>query len=360
MAYSIIYYLIVIALSVLLVLIMLPSIIHVAQKNNLFDDHSLPRKEHGYGIPRLGGVAFYLSNILISLLIANNGVALPMYDLYAASIILLIVGLKDDLSGVHCHTKFIIQMVVAFIITVSGNIRIVNFQGFFGIYEIGYTASILISALFIIFLINAFNLIDGIDGLAGTLGVIACCTFGCYFMLNNQVGLAALAFSLTGSLIAFLIYNYSPARIFMGDAGSMFLGMACAVFAIKFISVNEASTLYSFHAAPAFVIAVLIIPLFDTCGVIITRIYHKKSPFKPDRNHIHHRLLLLGFSHLQTTFLLAVVNIVFIVFALIFNQADETLLILLFAAILLLLNGLITFLLRAKTRQVYPLGSLIS
>lgn len=358
--FPVFYYLLVTIISVLLVLLILPSVIHIAQQNNLFDDHAIPRKSHGYGIPRLGGIAFYLSNILVSLLIAKNGSGLPMYELYAASIILLIVGLKDDLSGVNCHTKLIMQAVVAFIITIPGDIRVANLHGIFNIYQMSYVPSIFISVLVIMFIINSFNLIDGIDGLAGTLGVIACCTFGFCFMMNNQVGLTALAFSMAGSLIAFLAYNYSPARIFMGDAGSLFLGMTCAVFAIKFISINEASTIFNLQAAPAFAVAVLIIPVFDTCSVIIIRISNKKSPFRPDRNHIHHRLLLLGLTHLQTTILLAVVNIFFIVLALVLNWADCSLLLLLFTAILLASNGLVNYLLRAKTRQEYPVGNLIS
>ncbi|RYE30644.1 MAG: undecaprenyl/decaprenyl-phosphate alpha-N-acetylglucosaminyl 1-phosphate transferase [Sphingobacteriaceae bacterium] len=360
MMVPVVYYLLVTVISVLLVLLLLPSVIHIAQQNNLFDDHAIPRKSHGYGIPRLGGITFYLSTILVSLLIAKNGSELPLYDLYAASIILLIVGLKDDLSGVHCHTKLLMQVVVAFIITVPGDIRITNLQGIFNIYQMGYVPSILISVLVVMFIINSFNLIDGIDGLAGTLGVIACCTFGFCFMMNNQVGLTALAFSMAGSLIAFLAYNYSPARIFMGDAGSLFLGMTCAVFAIKFISINEVSTVFSLHAAPAFAVAVLIVPVFDTCSVILIRVSNKKSPFQPDRNHIHHRLLLLGLTHLQTTFLLAGVTILFIGLALILNQASCSLILLLFLALLFTLNGLVNFLLRAKSNPAYPAGSLIS
>lgn len=357
MMFPIFYYLLVTVVSVLLVLIILPSVIHVAQQKNLFDDHSISRKEHGYGIPRLGGVAFYLSIILTSLVIANNGGNLPMYELYAASIILFVVGVKDDLSGVHFHTKLAVQSVIAAIITVPGNIRITNLHGIFHIYEIHYATSVLLSALVIMVIINSFNLIDGIDGLAGTLGVIACCTFGYYFMLAGQTGLTAMAFSTAGSLIAFLAYNYSPARIFMGDAGSLFLGMLCAVFAIKFIAINEVSAINSISAAPAFAIAVLIIPTFDTFCVFITRIYNKKSPFKPDRNHIHHRLLRLGLTHLQTTFLLAGVNLSFIGLALLFNQADNQLLLLLFTGMLLLLNAMVNYLWQVKSKRVFQVAA---
>ena len=351
------YYFIVTVVSILLVLIILPSVIHVARQNNLFDDHVNERKEHGYGIPRLGGIAFYSSIILVSLVIAKTSAHLPFYELYAASIILFAVGLKDDLSGVHHYTKLAVQTLVSLIITVPGNIRITNLHGLFTVHELAYVPSIIISVTAIIFIINSFNLIDGIDGLAGTLGVIACCVFGLYFMLAGQAGLTALAFAMAGALIAFLSYNYSS-EIFMGDAGSLFLGMLCAVFAIKFIEVNEVSAIYNVNAAPAFVAAVLIVPVFDTCSVMVTRIYNKKSPFKPDRNHIHHRMLLLGLTHLQTTFILAVVNLIFIGLALVFKHADSQLLLILFVAILLILNAAINYMVRIKGKQTYPIGNL--
>lgn len=362
MMFSGFYILLITCVAILLVLIIMPSVIHIAKKNSLFDDHSLSRKDHGYGIPRLGGIAFFISSILTSLFIIKTGTNLPMYQLYAASIVLFGVGIKDDLSGVHFHTKLIVQAIVAFIIVVPGDIRINNLQGIFNVYQLDYVSSTLISIVLIMFIINSFNLIDGIDGLAGTLGVIACCTFGYSFILMHQVVLAALALAVAGSLGAFLIYNYSPAKIFMGDAGSMFLGMSCAVFAIKFIAINEASanTIMPYAPSLAVAVAVLIVPAFDTLNVIVTRIYNKKSPFKPDRNHIHHRMLRLGLTHMQATIILAAVNISFIALALLLKQVNINYVLFVFAAILLLLNALANSLMRVKVKSEYPVGSVIS
>ncbi|MGI4806042.1 MAG: MraY family glycosyltransferase [Janthinobacterium lividum] len=348
-----IYILIVTCVSVLLVLIIMPSVIHIAQKNSLFDDHSLSRKDHGYGIPRLGGVAFFASSILTSLFIVKSGTDLPMYQLYAASIILFGLGIKDDLSGVHFHTKLIVQAVAAFIITVPANIRIENLYGIFNIHHLDPVSSILLSMLIIMFTINAFNLIDGIDGLAGTLSIIACCTFGYHFMLINQMVLATLSFAVVGAVSAFLYYNFSPAKIFMGDAGSMFLGMICAVFAIKFISIKEASAINTMQHAPVLAIATLIIPAFDMLNVIATRIFHQKSPFKPDRNHIHHRMLRLGLTHLQTTVILGTVDLFFIALASLLKNVNTSFTLVIFAAILMLLNGLV----RVKTRSAYQVAA---
>ncbi len=349
-----IYFLLVFFVSVLLVLMIMPSVLHIAQKNNLYDDHSLSRKEHGYGIPRLGGIAFFTSTILTSFFIANSGTELPLYQIYAACLILFGIGIKDDLTGVHFHTKLIVQAVVAFIITVSADIRLTNLHGIFNIYQLDTVSSVLISMLLLMFIINAFNLIDGIDGLAGTLALIACSTFGFYFITMHQAVLAALAFSVAGSVSAFLVYNFSPAKIFMGDAGSMFLGLICAVFAFKFISINEASANSIMQNAPVLAVSVLIIPAFDMLNVIATRIYHKKSPFKPDRNHIHHRMLRLGLTHLQTTLILGAVTIGFIALSSLLIKINTSFMLVLFTAILLLLNGLVNGLVRVKVRAEYP------
>ncbi|RYE29294.1 MAG: undecaprenyl/decaprenyl-phosphate alpha-N-acetylglucosaminyl 1-phosphate transferase [Sphingobacteriaceae bacterium] len=357
MMFAEMYFFIITCVSILLVLIVMPSVIHIAQKNQLFDDHSLSRKDHGCGIPRLGGIAFFISSILTSLFVIKPSAGLPMYQLYAASIILFGVGIKDDLSGVHFHTKLIVQAVVAFIITALGDIRINNLCGVFYVDQLNYIPSILISMLLIMFIINAFNLIDGIDGLAGTLAVIAYCTFGYNFMLIHQIVFAALAFIIAGSAGAFLYYNFSPAKIFMGDAGSMFLGMICAVFAIKFIAVKEASAVSIIQNAPVLAVAVLIVPAFDTLNVIAVRLYNKKSPFKPDRNHIHHRMLLLGLTHLQTTLILGAVTLFFIGLALLLQTANTSFMLLLFTAILLLLNAVVNGLVRVKIRSAYPATS---
>jgi UDP-GlcNAc:undecaprenyl-phosphate GlcNAc-1-phosphate transferase len=361
MASFIINYLLIAAVSFLFVLVVMPQVIRVAQQWELFDDHSLSRKDHGYGIPRLGGVAVFISLLLTSLfLIAKEATNLPMYELYAAGIIMFMAGLKDDLLGMRCRSKFAVQAIVSLIVTVPGNIRITNLYGIFSIHQLSYLESVIFSAFIIMFIINSFNLIDGIDGLAGTLGVIACGAFAYYFMLAGEVSLAKLALSAAAALIAFLGYNYSPSKIFMGDSGSLLLGLMCAVFAIKFIAINEVSSLHSIHAAPAFAVAILIVPTFDTLSVIAIRIANRKSPFKPDRNHIHHRLLRLGLNHIQTTSILAVVAVIFIALAFIFKEADNQLLLMLFAGLFIVLNAFITLILRLKTKQTYPVSNLIS
>ncbi|HOV45306.1 MAG TPA: MraY family glycosyltransferase, partial [Ferruginibacter sp.] len=173
-----------------------------------------------------------------------------------------------------------------------------------------------------------FTIIDGVYCLAGTLGLITTIALGGYFLLVGQTDYYVLAFSLTGSIIGFLIYNFSPAKIFMGDTGSLLLGLINSILVIKFI--NLAATPGShlpIQASPAVGFAIMIIPLFDTLRVFGLRILDRRSPFSPDRNHIHHYLLDLGFSHKKITFTCALVTIIFIAFAFYFRNADTTLMI---------------------------------
>ena len=162
--------------------------------------------------------------------------------------------------------------------------------------------------------VNSFNLIDGVDGLAGSLGILTTTIFGTFFWINGQTAHAIMAFTLTGSLISFLIYNFPPAKIFMGDTGSLLVGLMNSILVIKFINFADSALIpYPVLSTPALGFAILIIPLFDTLRVFSIRIFSRRSPFSPDRNHIHHLLLDMGLSHKQTTLICLTASITFIV-----------------------------------------------
>jgi UDP-N-acetylmuramyl pentapeptide phosphotransferase/UDP-N-acetylglucosamine-1-phosphate transferase len=189
-------------------------------------------------------------------------------------------------------------------------------HGFLGIYELPEMFSLLLTYFTIIVIINSFNLIDGIDGLAGSLGVMACTIFGFYFLQVNLQSYSILAFALAGSLAAFLIFNFQPAKVFMGDTGSMLIGLVNAILVVKFINVAHLpTTRYPIEASPAIGFTILMIPLLDTLRVFAIRIIHRRSPFSPDRNHVHHLLLDKGLSHRNITLTLVTVNFSLIVAA---------------------------------------------
>jgi len=348
-----VYYIIIVSVSFLITFLAIPSILHVARARHLYDDLGHFRKQHDHGIPRLGGVAIFVSFTITSLLFSMTDKSLPINYMLTACIILFAMGLKDDLSGVNSRTKFFIQFVVASILVLLGNIRLTSMYGVFGIYDLPYWPSVALSILTIILIVNAFNLIDGIDGLAATTGIVVNGCFAAMFMYMRQYELAAVSLAMVGAIFGFLKFNLTPAKIFMGDTGSLLIGLISVIMAIKFIELNKFTNIKTpeIYSAPALAVAVLIGPIFDTLRVFVLRVSTGLSPFAADRNHIHHRMLRLGFNHLQTTLILAGLNVICIGMVLLFRGYGNSILIGMILVVCLLFNWSITFFLRSKERE---------
>ena len=294
----------------------IPPVIRIAKLKHLFDEPLEDRKIHIYKTPNLGGVGIFISILLtICLLIPFNSVPHINY-IIASSVILFVLGLKDDLVGLSPLIKFIAQIVATGIVCYFADIRITSFYGFFGIGDISEPLSIMVSILVILLVVNAFNLIDGIDCLSGIIGFIASISFTFAFYELHQQGLMYLSVCIAGSLAGFLYFNRSPAKIFMGDTGSLMLGFLIAILSIKFIEFNKYNATTNMHpifrSAPAMVCGLLIVPIFDTLRVFTLRIIRGVSPFNADRNHIHHRLIDFKLTHMQSSGVLAVINLFFI------------------------------------------------
>ncbi len=302
-------------------LMAVPAIIKVAYHKRLVDDPRMEeRKIHRFCVPNLGGVAVFSVFALISSLF-TDGNSLPHGNfIFAAGIIIFSIGLKDDLVALDPYKKFLAQFITAFIAVYFADFRLTNFQGVFDIYEISPVLSYLFTTISIVFIINSFNLIDGINGLLGGVSVLVCLVYGGVFYLMNESGLSVLAFTMAGSVLGFLRYNAGRARIFMGDAGAYSIGFVIALLSIRFIELNPVALPFSgtapfIKSAPAIAIAILVIPTYDTLRVFIKRISSGKSPFFPDRNHLHHRLLAIGFSHSKASLTLVGVNVLIIALA---------------------------------------------
>ncbi len=294
----------------------IPPIIEIARSKHLFD---IPgeRSSHKVATPSLGGIAIFAGAIFsIVLWTPFNGFANLQYIL-GAFIILFLIGAKDDISPMTPYKKMIAQLLAAAILIFRSDIRLEGLYGFLGLHnELGYVTFILLSFLTIMAIVNSFNLLDGIDGLTGSVGVLIMVTMGVWFYLTGGVELSTVAFASAGAVTAFLRFNFSPARIFMGDTGSLFIGLVCAILVIRFINANfllPAGHPYKFHAIPAVALGIVFLPLFDLIRVSMTRIIRGHSPFHPDRRHIHHMLIDYGLTHMQATALLCFVQVVFIV-----------------------------------------------
>lgn len=300
------------ALAFLITYFAIPPIIRVAKDKKLFDEPD-ERKVHKSVIPTLGGLGIFAGFIIATLMGVPVHVSNELQYFLAAAMVIFFLGIKDDILILSATKKFIGQLIAAGIIIKFGGIQINNLHGFLGINEIPHLAGYILTAFTIIVITNSFNLIDGVDGLAGSLGLLTSFIFGVYFYFTGEVMYSVMALSLAGSLIAFLIYNFSPAKIFMGDTGSLLIGLLNSIFAIKFIAVasNPEASL-PLLSAPAIAFAILIVPLFDTLRVFSLRIFNRRSPFSPDRNHIHHFLLDLGLSQRMITVICVSANLVFI------------------------------------------------
>ncbi|MDQ6757786.1 MAG: undecaprenyl/decaprenyl-phosphate alpha-N-acetylglucosaminyl 1-phosphate transferase [Bacteroidota bacterium] len=303
------------ALAFLITYFAIPPIIRVARDKKLFDEPD-ERKVHKLVVPTLGGLGIFAGFIIATLMGVPSHVSFELQYFLAAALVIFFLGIKDDILILSATKKFIGQLIAAGIVIKFGGIEINNLHGFLGINAIPHMTSYILTAFTIIVITNSFNLIDGVDGLAGSLGLLTSIVFGVYFYFTGQLMYSVMALSLAGSLVGFLIYNFSPAKIFMGDTGSLLIGLLNSVFVIKFMEVaTSPDSTIPLLSAPAIGFAILIVPLFDTLRVFSLRIINRRSPFSPDRNHIHHFLLDLGLSQKMITVVCITANIVFIALA---------------------------------------------
>lgn len=290
---------------------LIPKIRAKALKLNLKDTPDI-RSSHTMPVPTFGGVVFYISYILILFFAQSLDSNHVSITLIASISILFFTGLLDDLRNLSPKIKFLCQIIGVALLMFQPDFRILSFHGFMGIYEIPLYVSVGGSMFFLLGLINAFNLIDGIDGLTGITGVIVASFYS--YMLYNLGYFFYLSISLAtiATLLAFLRFNFSNKRkIFMGDTGSLVIGLVLGILTLKLLSVaDDAYSSLSFYRAqlPLFLIAVLFVPLLDTMRVMFLRLTSGVSMFKPDRNHLHHIIVDFGLSHRKASFFIGFVN----------------------------------------------------
>ena len=334
----------------------IPNIVYIAKKKNLMDEPG-ERRSHTISTPSLGGIAIFAGALFSIIMWTPFHVFGDLQYILCAFIIIFLVGARDDIIPVPATKKLMAQIFAAGILVFKSNVLITGLHGLFGIVDIPILASYILSIFVILVIINAFNLIDGINGLSGSIGTLIALTFGTWFILIDRLELAILAFTLAGATIAFLKYNITPARIFMGDTGSLLIGLVCAILAIKFIEINKLILTTPNYAhlkhlavrsVPAVTIGIMILPLFDTLRVFLMRAMKGKSPFQPDRTHIHHLLIDYGYTHMQATFLLVLVNIGFILMVFNMQNIGTLPLTLLVVSLATILTGRLYFLVRDK------------
>ena len=308
-------------ISFILVLISIPPILRVARAKRLYDIFD-ERKIHRNLVPPLGGVAIFIGFFVTTILFTDGSIFQPFRYVAVAMVLLFFIGLKDDLIMIPAKKKLAVQVLAALLMITFGDVRISFFHGIFGIDNIHYITSLLFTLFVVLAIVNAYNLIDGIDGLASGLGILASTFFGLWFFLTGHTQFSIMSFALAGSLTGFFLYNVfgHKNKLFMGDTGSLVLGLLVSVMVIQFNEFNIVNT-STMHimASPSVSFAVIVVPLIDMLRVMTIRISNGKSPFAPDKNHFHHRLLTVIPSHLKVTLIIISISVFIIGLALLLN-----------------------------------------
>lgn len=348
--------------SFIVVLLSTPALIKVAHMKNLVDIPGDARKIHTRTIPTIGGIIIFAATLFAYFLwYPFNNITEYSHLIHAINdfkyigasmLILFFVGIKDDIIGTAPMKKLVGHIIVAFILVLMADIRITSLRGIFGIEEIPYFASVFLSVLTYTAVVNAFNLIDGVDGLAAGIGSISSMAFGWWFFEAGGIEMSILAFALSGALIGFLFFNFSPARIFMGDSGSLTIGLIISVLSIKLVEFDKSELppwLFNM-SKPVFVLTCLAYPLVDTFRIFIYRIITGVSPFQADRNHIHHRLIDIGLNHRKTVLAIYFYTIIMIFLKLFIRMETPSYSFLIFSIIAISLLQIPFFFSKKKNR----------
>jgi UDP-GlcNAc:undecaprenyl-phosphate/decaprenyl-phosphate GlcNAc-1-phosphate transferase len=304
----------------------IPSIIKVANEKSLFDKPGDKRKIHTKSIPNLGGVSIFLGFFFSTLMFRVLCDSVELSALCAASVLLFFVALKDDLISTAPKIRLFYQFVIAFIIVIIGQVYFSHIPFFEADSPYLRVINMIVSLIFIVAMINAVNFIDGIDGLAGSVSLFIFLFFGFAFYQYGDYSFSYLSLALAGGTLGFLLFNLHPAKIFMGDIGSMLLGVFMAAFAIKLSNMEPLRLgLLPIKNPTSLSFALLIIPIMDMATVICIRLYLKLSPFNADKRHTHHRLLSLGMNHRGITFTLLIFNMIMVAFSLLTSYLNPIL-----------------------------------
>lgn len=331
------------AFSFLMAVTFVPLVIRISKKYHVFDRN---QGVTGPQISRLGGIGVFLSFIIpIITLITIKG----DYDVYFTLIplvLLFLLGLYDDLFNLPPLLKLLFQFVIAFLAVVY--CKIVPFNNLIDSTFWNPICCNLLSMLFIVCMINAFNLIDGIDGLATMQGIVVVIFFAFSLLSYGDFGYAASAFIFCSTLTGFLLYNFSPAKIYLGDSGSMITGFIAVMLSFRLLELEREMSGYM-PGNRVYLLALFMVPLYDACRVVFFRLLNRKSPFKRDQNHIHYRLRLLGWSDVRIVLALSALTILMVLLTVMFQGLSESLQVLILVLTAMLTNRVLAYKLQPRS-----------
>ncbi len=337
-------------IAFLISFLIFPVIIKVFKQLKWFESQGT-HKIHSDFVPSMGGVSILVGATLALLMALPLQQWIIMKYFFISVALMFLIGLRDDVLALSPRQKLFSQFLPVFVMVVLDNVTLTSFYGTLdeGIFPVPVTY--FISLFTVIIITNAYNLIDGIDGLAGSLGYIILFFFGVWFYVADLQYLSLIALCFAGSLFAFLLFNWQPSSIFMGDTGALMVGLVLSYFAVRFINYNfqlPQEHVAKFTASVSTAVCILIIPIFDTLRVIIIRLRKMQSPFHADRNHIHHQLLSLGLSHAEAVKWIVGMNAFFIFIAIVLKSQSDLFILPIVVVICLLVN----FVLKRKQQKL--------
>jgi len=306
-----------IALAAVVAFATTPLVKMLSVKMGAMDVPKDSRRMHDHPIPRMGGLAIFFGFVFSVLLLIP--LDKPRQGMLLGAVLIVILGIFDDIYALPAKLKFVVQIAAALIAVLCGNeIKVLSNPNIFSenpFWELGWL-SIPVTVVWIVAITNAVNLIDGLDGLACGVSTISSMTMLVIALLVSEADVAIMMGALAGACIGFLPYNLNPAKIFMGDTGSTFLGYILATVSVQ--GMFKLPTIISF-VVPFLMLG---LPIFDVCFAVIRRVSHGQSPMAPDRGHVHHRLIDMGFSQKQAVGILYVVSAILGLSAVVLTASD--------------------------------------
>lgn len=327
-------------------LLIMPVLIRLFSRKNIVDKIE-SRKVHKYNIPTMGGTGIFAAFIATVLLMGTyEELSEHRIELFTIGLMFL-VGLRDDLIEFKPISKLVVQIIPALLLISLADFVIPSFFNFLGIQDIPYWFGFILSLIMIVGLTNSYNLIDGLDGLAASFAFFTSLVLGAWFIEQNEQFYSLIAMTFSGALIGFLYFNWQPAKIFMGDTGSLIIGFIFSILTLRFITINDAlpaGTFLKFNSGIGMGLALLFIPVFDTLRVIIMRLLKKQSILKADKNHVHHILLHLGLSHGKVVIVLVGLNTLILGIAYLLDHWGETIIVLTLIALGIVMGLVLNYL----------------
>ncbi len=318
--------------------LIIPAWIRLCAKWKLFDKPDA-RKHHTATVPTMGGIAIFAGLIISFFLFSIFENSSSMQFVIAAAFILFLTGFFDDLTDIPAKRKLLIQFITALIVT-AGGIKIETLNGLFGLHQIPLVAQYALTTFLILFITNAYNFIDGIDGLAAMLGLIALSVFAMLFAITGQQNFFILCICCIGALVAFICFNFDPAKIFMGDTGSLVIGFIISVCSVKLFTLFNPFASGTLQMMPQLITGALFVLIFDLTRVVFIRVYSGTSPFKADRSHLHHMVCRQEFGHRGASVILSLFSMFFILMSFVLKSfTPEIFIISCFCLAILLLNS---------------------